>query len=521
MPERSAGAVAAGHIETAAAARMILEAGGNAFDAAIAAELAACVAEPVLTSLGGGGFLTIRTSSGQTRVYDFFTQTPCRRRPAPECDFFPVLADFGPATQEFHIGMGSIATPGVVRGLFRVHRDLCSLPMTVLAQPAIDLARRGVTLTPFQQYLFSVVRPILCARPEAAAIFCRDRETGELLRAGDVCRQPALADTIEALAREGERLFYEGELGQRLVDGCSAGGGHLERADLQRYKVVVRQALELRYHAARIYTNPAPSCGGPLIGLALALLQRSGGVEGPFGSTGHLARLARIMETVDTVRRREGVGVEPQAALRVLSPAIVQQAIAALGAQARAVRGTTHISVIDHAGNVASLTASNGEGAGYVLPGSGIMMNNMLGEADINPSGFHEWPADTRMSSMMSPSVMVRSDGDRVALGSGGSNRIRSAILQVILNLIDFEMSPRAAVDSPRIHFEDGLLSVERADLPDQTMRELIEQFPRIQHWGERNLFFGGTHVVCLDPRSGEYSGAGDGRRHGHFDIAA
>jgi len=521
MRESSTGAVAAGHVETVAAATAVLEAGGNAYDAAIAAQFAACVAEPVLTSLGGGGFLTAYTQDGEKRVYDFFTQTPRRRRPAAECDFYPVLADFGPATQEFHIGLGAIATPGLIRGLFRAHQDLCRLPMTVLAEPAIELARRGVVLTQFQHYLFRVVAPILCARPDSAAIYCNDPTSGALLCAGDVLHQPALADALEALAREGDALFYHGDLGQQLIDDCRDNGGNLQRDDLRGYDVEVRNPLELRYCDARIITNPAPSCGGPLIGLALALLQRDSQPRGAFGSTDHLTYLARVMETVDLIRRREGVGSVAGAALRVLQREVVEQAAAAMDAPVRSLRGTTHISVVDRAGNVASLTASNGEGAGYVIPGSGIMMNNMLGEADINPYGFHEWPLDTRMSSMMSPSILIYDDGRRVALGSGGSNRIRSAVLQVVINLTRYGMPPEEAVDSPRIHFEDGLLSVEQSGLAESTLSDLAETFPRIQCWEERNLFFGGTHVAAMNPRKSSYAGAGDRRRQGHFAVCA
>ena len=144
------GAVAAGHPKTADAAALLLEAGGNAFDAALAALCAACVAEPVLTSLGGGGFLTAKTAAGKTQVYDFFVQTPRRKRPPYDIELFPVVADFGTAKQEFHIGMGSLATPGTVRGLFDVHRELGSIPMRRIVEPAVMTARDGVRLNHLQ-----------------------------------------------------------------------------------------------------------------------------------------------------------------------------------------------------------------------------------------------------------------------------------------------------------------------------------------------------------------------------------
>ena len=210
------GAIACGHPATAAAAREILEDGGNAFDAALAALCAACVAEPVLCSLGGGGYLLARRANGEAVLYDFFVETPLKHRPAGEVDFYPILADFGTATQEFHIGLGAIATPGAVRGLFDAHTDLGSLPMTRLVAPAARIAREGVPLRPVDSYLFQVVGPILAARPEGRALFTQS--DGALVACPDVLRQPELADTLEALAREGAPVtlmsiaaLYQGE----------------------------------------------------------------------------------------------------------------------------------------------------------------------------------------------------------------------------------------------------------------------------------------------------------------------
>jgi len=166
----SPGVIAAGHPQTAAAAAEILQAGGNAFDAVVAAHLAACVAEPVLASLGGGGYLLAATDR-QTWIYDFFVQTPKRRRPPESLDFYPIRADFGTASQEFHIGLGAVATPGVVRGLWRIQKQLGRLPMTEVAQPAIRLARDGVIVNAFQAYIFDIVAPIYRSHPETFATY--------------------------------------------------------------------------------------------------------------------------------------------------------------------------------------------------------------------------------------------------------------------------------------------------------------------------------------------------------------
>ncbi len=173
MPHISAhqGAVAAGHEQTAAAAQQILAAGGNAFDAIIGAHFCACVCEPVLASVGGGGFLLAHPFQGQACLYDFFVQTPRQRAPANGREFYPIVADFGPATQEFHIGRAAAATPGAVAGLFAAHRDLGRMPLAELLQPAQQLARQGIELNSFQRYILQIIRPIFATSRRAQEIY--------------------------------------------------------------------------------------------------------------------------------------------------------------------------------------------------------------------------------------------------------------------------------------------------------------------------------------------------------------
>ncbi|MEJ2323018.1 MAG: gamma-glutamyltransferase, partial [Gammaproteobacteria bacterium] len=253
------GAVAAGHPRTAEAARLILEAGGNAFDAALAALCAACVVEPVLTSLGGGGFLLAR-------------RDPAIKRPVHQLEFHPIIADFGTAQQEFHIGMGSIATPGTVRGLFDVHRRMGSLPMKTIMAPAIGYARDGVETNALQAYIFSIVAPIYVATEEARRIYGRGERQDRLCNEGELLRQPELADALELLAIEGERLFYEGEIARSIVEQCRLQGGHLTGGDLESYRTEIRMPLQQRYRDSRVYSNPPPSSGGMLIRFAQQLL---------------------------------------------------------------------------------------------------------------------------------------------------------------------------------------------------------------------------------------------------------
>ncbi len=509
----SKGAIAAGHPETARAAATILADGGNAFDAALAGLCAACVAEPVLISLGGGGFLLARPSGGEAVLYDFFAQTPKARRPEAEADFFPILADFGTAQQEFHIGMGSIATPGTVKGLFRVHRDLGSMPMARIVEPAAALARDGFRVDRLLAYIFRIVGKIYGGNAACRAVFGSRERHGELIGEGEVFTLPAFADTVEALAREGEDLFYRGEIARTVIEDCRAGGGTITGADLEGYRVARRTPLELAYRGARLFTNPPPATGGILIAFALELLKEADLAAAGFGSAAYLERLARSMALTNKARIESRLH-ETDAPESLLDPAFLETYRRQILGRPAAPRGTTHISVIDAKGNTASMSVSNGEGSGYMIPGTGVMLNNLLGEDDINPHGFHSWPVDERMCSMMAPTLVVEADGATAALGSGGSNRIRTAILQVLLDLLEFGMSIEDAVASPRIHFEDGLLSIEDG-FGAEEIAALSKIFTNTEVWEEKNLFFGGVHAARFDAGAGRFEGAGDLRRGG------
>lgn len=494
--EGSAGVVAAGHECTARAAAEILEDGGNAFDAAVAAHLTACVSEPVLSSLAGGGFLMAQTSEGQQVLYDFFCQTPLQYRPDGNIEFYPIMADFGETRQEFHIGMGSFATPGTVSGLFAVHRELCTLPMQRLIEPAVRLAREGVVTNRFQAYIFDIVSPVYRSRPETRDYYGSTKRPGELILEGDLLRQPELADTMEALAREGEVLFRQGEIARMIVQMSRDHGGHVTMDDLMQYRVEQREPLRTVFNSHELIINPVPSSGGLLIAFALKLLERAGEAQDAFGSAVHLMQMAHAQELTSQARPRL-FNNENQETPDFLpeDSTLLSEYRTLLDQRTRFTRGTTHISIMDNRGNTASLTTSNGEGCGHMIPGTGIILNNMLGEEDLHPNGFDNWNTNVRIASMMAPAILNLSDSSVVALGSGGSNRLRTAILQVIWNLTRYRMTLEEAVKSPRIHCENGHLSIEEGFRPE-SLAPLLEHWPDHKIWKGQNLFFGGTHAA-------------------------
>lgn len=496
MPGERKGCVAAGHQITAEAAADILRDGGNAIDACIAGLWAACAAEPVFCAPGGGGFLIVKPAGKPPRLHDFFVDTPLRKLSDDQIDFRDIEVDFGTTTQDFHIGAGSTATPGLVAGLFDLAERYATRPMPVLAEPAMHAARKGVRITAFQAALFQVVAPIYQASESARLLYKGSAEG--LPAKGEEFRNPELADCLDALSREGPRLFYEGEIARIILDGQDTQGGQLTRDDLKSYRVQSRSPLKISYGPAHVYLNPPPSAGGTLVGLGLRLLD---------GVAPDPLTLLHVMEATNSIRR------EASSADDLLDEDLLARYRAEVMDRASAPRGTTHISVIDGDGNAAAATVSNGEGNGEVLPGCGFMLNNMLGEEDLNPGGFQSWAEGERLSSMMAPTI-ADGAGQVLALGSGGSNRIRTALLQVLANHIGAGQPLDDAITAPRLHLEkDRHLSFE--DMFTEGPREaLLAAYPEARLFPGHNLFFGGVHAV-LRRDNGSFEGAGDPRRAG------
>jgi gamma-glutamyltranspeptidase / glutathione hydrolase len=495
--------VAAGHELTARAAEEILQDGGNAFDACIAGLFTTVVAEAVFASPGGGGFLMARQAgSDAVTLLDFFAETPRQRRPAREIDFYPIHADFGPAKQEFHIGVGSSATPGVVPGIFTMHEELCRLPMKRLVEPAARAARAGFPLSAFQAYLLTVIAPILTSTAGAAKIFAPD---GTLLKEGATFRNPDLGETIEWLAEDGPRLFLDGDVGQAIVAQQRDSGGYLTHDDLASYRVARRQPILWQHAGAAVALNPPPAASGALIAFGLGFAQALANE----GRALDAFALKEAMEATNAARAAHGEGLAAR-----LAGGQLAKNLRKAGHHPAANSGTTHVSVIDRDGNAAAASLSNGEGNGSIVGNFGFMLNNMLGEEDLSPEGLRAWRQGVRLSSMMAPTIILGPDGTVIALGTGGSNRIRTAILQVAVNLLDHGMSLAGAVEAPRLHVErDGKVSFE-SGLPEDAESALLALGDNAQAWPEANLFFGGVHAARR-LGDGGVEGAGDLRRGG------
>lgn len=498
-------AIAAGHRLTAEAGAAMLDAGGTAMDAAVAAAFTAMVAEPVLAGLFGGGFAMIRPAEGAPVLLDAFVDTPRRKLPAGEIDFRAIHADFGETTQEFHIGAGAIATSGLAGALAEAQARYGRLSLRDAVAPAVEAARKGVEITPYQARLSEIISPILRASPEAQALFCQE---GETLPAGAVYRNAALADVLETFAHEGPRFVQEGEVAQAVL-ALAGNGGHLTRQDLADYAHAWRAPLIRKWGGVQLALNPPPSLGGMLIAFALEMLPRDA----------RPVDLARALEANTRARVEAALDADPEeGAGRLLAPDLLERYRRGLAGRAAAAKGTTHISVIDAKGAGVALTLSNGEGCGLIAPGTGLMPNNMLGEEDLLPNGFEGWTPATRLSSMMAPMAVAWPDGRLAMLGSGGSNRIRSALTQVVCHVAQSGMALADAIEAPRLHVEAGrppAVDFEEDGLPEGDRAALLGAFPEARGWAERSMFYGGAHGV-MRHTGGRLEAAGDPRRAGY-----
>ena len=485
MGEAEKGVVAAGHPLTAQAGARVLREGGNAVDAAVGAMLTSFVAESLLTGLGAGGYMLVAGGGVQPTLLDFFVQAPTRVGDGSEVELQAIDVSFGDADQIFHVGPASCGVYGTPAGVCEAVRRWGTVALEDLAAPAARLARDGVLLNAGQAYVAEILADLLTSTPECAAIWAPG---GRLLREGELLRNPELGDALLRLARDGAEPFYRGDIATAVCDWLSARGGSLCGEDLAGYQAIEREPVKMAYRDREILTNPPPSAGGTLLAYALALLDRA-----PAPPT--LRSVVEAMAAAQSERTPEFVeGLDQEGFLERF-----------LGAR---LGSTTHISVIDAEGCACSVTCTNGEGSGVVVPGTGMHINNVMGEEDLNPLGFHLHPAGRRMPSMMAPSVVMREGEVELVLGSAGSNRIRSALLQTIVGVVDHGMQVREAVEAPRVHFEDGVIFAE----PGIDVEGLAGE-ERIVRFGALNLFFGGVQAALQ--RGPLMTGAGDPRRGG------
>lgn len=451
-------AVAAGHPATVEAGIEILADGGSAADAAVAAALASCVAETVMTGLLGGGHgIYLDAASGEARNLDCFVAVPGLAGERRDVQLLELEIPFGTELVHYAVGIASCGVPGLPAGLAALHDEFGRLPWPRLVEPALRLARDGVDFPTAHASCLAMLAPVMTMN-EGARIYAPG---GDLLEAGSRLEQPGLVRALEIVAEEGPRSFYEGTLADSLLGLMDERGGVVTREDLNAYDAAWTEPVEVAYAGTRLVTRAGLS-----------------------GVRGAISRLPRL-----------------------LGLSAAERAIALVGTlDTQTVDGhTTNLTVTDEDGNACVLTTSLGLGSGDFLPGLDLHLNSMLGETDLVRGRLE--PGD-RMGSMMAPSLALDGDGLVLAAGAAGGTRLRSALLQVVAGILDEGLEPAAAVARPRLHPAAGLVHLEPGFEPEVPAR-LEEAGYEVRAWPSLHHFFGGVSVV------GRAGCAGDPRRSG------
>lgn len=483
-------AIAAPNAAAADAAAAIAAAGGNAVDAAIAASVVTMVNEVGIVSLSSGGFVTMQPADGSAPVtVDGWMDMPGRvdaGRPAPT---------FGHGTWDVHtpygggititVGPGSVATHGAVAAFEQTHRRWGSLPWRELIAPAAEVARRGFALGAASRYYLEYVHDTIFGWDEASRLALHDAS-------GRIRREPLmmseLADALDHLAEAGPRTMYEGDLAHAISDDVVARGGLLSRADLAAYTPVVRPSLRVDVGPWTLGTNPPPAVGGVCVAAMLRLIGERG-----IADREHLIAVQRrvLSERLDVFDHSDDLSRDAAAFLDLIDRS---------GLGVLESGSTAQVSATDTDGNACSITVSSGYGAGMIAAGTGIWLNNCLGEQELNPRGLHGLMPGTRLLSNMAPTVGHDRSGASIAIGSPGADRITTAIVQVLAGFLA-GMDLQSAIDHPRIH-------LHRAGHRDEELR--------VEH--EPSMYFGGVAATWRDS-AGRLHAAADPRREGATRI--
>jgi gamma-glutamyltranspeptidase/glutathione hydrolase len=437
----------------------ILDEGGSAADAAVAACLASCVAETVMTGLlGGGHAIYFDAASGRAANLDCFVAIPGLGREPREVALLELEVPFGTELVHYAVGIGSCGVPGVPAGLDALWGEHGRLPWARVVEPALRLAKGAVPMLAAHASCLVMLASVMTMN-EGAEIYSPG---GSLLMEGDLLRQPGLVPALEALADEGPRSVYEGTIGKALLALMEERGGLVTEQDLHSYEATWLEPVNVEFRGYDVLT-------------------RAGLTDFP----GALSSLPPL----------HGLD-EPQRALALVE---------ALRGEPRSQNGTTNLSITDDEGNACVLTTSLGLGSGDFLPGLDLHLNSMLGEADLLTEPLS--PGE-RMPSMMAPSLALDVHGVALAAGAAGGTRLRSALLQVFAGILDEGLDPQAAVDRSRLFPVDSLVHVEHG-FGAETIGALESEGFEVREWPGRHHYFGGVSAVTRN------AAAGDPRRSG------
>ncbi len=517
MPHRRIAVAATGQ-QALEAGLAVAADGGNAVDAALATAFTALATEPGMVSFGGGTYVAVWMAGSDPVVVDGNVEMPGRG--ADPARFGrgvrEVRTDYGGGVTMM-AGHGSVATPGIVPAFATAAERFAALPWSRLLEPAAAAARAYPMGRAASRYLAFVVDTLFADDPEAQALVTGDG--GALLSGGEERSNPALADTLERLATEGPGLFSTGEVGRALAATMADHDGLITLDDLAAYKPVVRPAHVTRAGSWNVAVNPPPAVGGPMLAVMLGELARAHAETGDWRWDDVIeiqrAVLSYRTSVHDFSRNLEADGLD-------LLASVGEHGLSAL----RGSSSTANVSAVDSEGNACTITMSSGYSAGLVIPGTGILLNNSLGEVELNRLGIHALTPGTRLASNMAPTT-ARSDSGRVlAIGSPGADRITTALMLVLGQGCLHDRDLRAAIEAPRLHLRlvtdgtdgtDGFVVEHEAD---EEIRAAVARAGLPSHeYAEPHMYFGGVGAAAISP-SGDLQAAGDARREAATGVA-
>lgn len=498
-------AVAAPNALASWAGEQVAGAGGSATDVAVAAMVVACTTEPGICSLGGGGYATVALPGRSPVTIDGYVAMPGLGRDGPFDRGFDLYTEYGGGVT-ITIGHGSVATPGTPQMLTELHRRGGRMPWAEVLEPAVEIAGRGFPLGSASDHYLDFIHDDLYGwhPPSHEALHHAD---GSRLVRGETCVVAHLDETLRTWQQD-PATFTHGRLAELVVADVQSNGGALGHEDLRALAPEVRDPLEVEVGDWRFATNPPPAVGGVVLAL---LLQAFGQPPAPTGWTADDRRrlvpvLRRVLghrvDVLDLVEDRDAAGYD---AVR----AVVEEGLAGLTAPS-----TCHVSAIGADGQAVAITCSAGYGSGVMPPGTGVWLNNCLGEKELTRRGPEGYTPGERLPSNMAPTVGRTDDGRVLAAGSPGADRITPSMLHVLAGIAG-GMDVQEAIDAPRVHltrWPDGSerLDVEEdVDLPE----DVAPGVPR-RLFPPHSMYYGGV-AVTLAHGDGRLEAAADPRRDG------
>ena len=507
----------------------ILKRGGNAYDAAVAVAFALAVTYPTAGNIGGGGFALIRTASGDTNFIDFREKAPA----SATRDMY--LDKDGKPTRDSIVGWRASGVPGTVRGLELLHKKYGKLRWSELVRPSVRLARNGYELSYAAARGLKSGERLLGQFPESKCIYLNN---GSFYEAGQRLRLPALARTLDRIAKRGPNEFYQGTTARLLATEMAKNGGLVTLADLNAYQAAERKPLLGKYHGHDIIAAPPPSSGGVGMLQMMGMLDRLDYVKAGMGSAKLAHALAETMRRFYADRSQflgdpDFVKV-PFAGL--LAPSYISSRAATIADRATPSESlqhgavpadespeTTHISIVDSSGNAVSLTytLNGGYGSGVTAPGLGFLLNNEMDDFSAKPGAANMFGAvggeanaiapGKRMLSSMTPTIVTKDGKLLLVIGAPGGTRIITGVMQAILNVIDFKLNIQDAIDAPRLHHQwlPDRLYLERGWSPDTA--DLLRKMGHTVETGATGV--SNVHGILVEDQW--LQGAPDGRSNG------